>query len=110
MGRWIGLAIAVLAAIALIIALGESDERLPDAPTPAPTLVPAPPATPAPSAASTTSTVPHAPEPASAARPLKNPEDAQRMLEEAGIDEAELSNEVGEYMERRFEEQPRRAN
>ena len=109
MARWIGVAVAVLAAIALIIALGEDGERAAQAPAPAPTLVPAPRATSTTvagdPASSTTSTVPSAaPEPAAAVRPLETPEDARRMLEEAGIDEAEVSGEVGEHMERRFEE------
>lgn len=102
MARWIGLAVAILAAIALLIALGEDGPT--SAPTldPPPTFVPAPPPTAVPGS-STTTTVPVAPEPA-AARPLKSPEDARRVLEDEGIDPASLSAEIGEYMDRRFEE------
>jgi len=108
MARWIGVAVAVLAAIALVIALGEGEDRSDrsgSAPSPPPTLLPAPPGTGVEKPGSSTTTAPPAaPEPASAVRPLETPDDARRILDDAGIDEEELSAEVGEHMERRFEE------
>jgi len=105
MGRWIGLIVALLAAIALVIALGEDGERVADAPAPPPTLVPAPPASvPATPPSSTTSTAPAAPEPASDVQPLGNTEDARKLLEAEGIDPAKLSDEIAEHMDRRFDE------
>jgi len=112
MGRWVGLIVALLAAVALLIALGEDGERMADAPVPPPTLAPPaePSTTTAPAAdepvATTTTTAPAAPEPAAGVQPLRTPEDARELLEAEGIDPATLSKEIAEVMERRFERKP----
>ena len=111
MARWIGLLVVVLAVIAIALALVADEERpsAPPALAPAPTAT-APPARPATTVAparrppETPTTVPLARPPA-ADHPIESPEDARRFLKDAEIDERELSHEVQEHMDRRFQEE-----